>query len=251
MGEEFFDFGDDAFLLFGWRQWHHRFFYNLLINIWLLLWPCSFAFGPALIVPTTGQRNCLPTELSALPKDYQQQGNQIIYKAARLCGVDAIEIKWKPGRIVVEVSGDAVAYVSAPLEDYVDRDIEEIDLEDEAPPPNAIDVTALARAINSALDDEDGIGARIAETHEIEVTTPGSSDELQGDVMFQAYKGFDVIAQHRDPKTDKIKAIEGRLIERNDEFTIINIKGRMKKLKNSNVVSVKLPKAKKEKGRSR
>jgi ribosome maturation factor RimP len=119
---------------------------------------------------------------------------------------------------------------------------------DEGPPsPRGVDVAALARAINGALDDG-GIGLLIAETHEIEVTTPGASEELQGRVMFEAYKGFDVICQQMDLKTKKVKQVEGRLVERNDEFTILNIKGRMKKLKNNTVLSVKLPKAKKEKG---
>lgn len=113
--------------------------------------------------------------------------------------------------------------------------------------PRGVDVAALARAINSALDDG-GIGLMIAEVHEIEVTTPGVSDELEGQIMFEAYKGFDVICQQKDVKTNKIKQVEGRLVERNDEFTILNIKGRMKKMENDTVLSVKLPKAKKEKG---
>ena len=62
-------------------------------------------------------------------------------------------------------------------------------------------------------------------------------------------KGFDVICQQEDPKTKKVKQVEGRLVERNNEFTIINVKGRVKKMKNSTVLSVKLPKAKKEKGK--
>mmetsp|Transcript_28812 Transcript_28812/g.54164 ORF Transcript_28812/g.54164 Transcript_28812/m.54164 type:complete len:130 (-) Transcript_28812:288-677(-) len=110
-----------------------------------------------------------------------------------------------------------------------------------------VDVTQLAKAINAALDDNE-IGLLIAETHEIEVTTPGASNELVGDIMFQAYKGFEVQCQFQDPKKKTNKTIEGRLVERNDEFTVINIKGRMKKINNDMVVSVKLPKAKKEKG---
>ena len=110
-----------------------------------------------------------------------------------------------------------------------------------------VDLTSLARAINEAFNDG-GVGFAIAENHEIEVTTPGSPEELQGRVMFEAYKGFDVICQQEDTKTKKVKQIEGKLVERNQEFTVLNIKGRMKKMKNSTVLSVKLPKAKKEKG---
>jgi hypothetical protein len=43
-----------------------------------------------------------------------------------------------------------------------------------------------------------------------------------------------------------LQTIEGRLVERNEEYTILNLKGRMKKLPNEQVRSVKLPKAKKE-----
>ena len=117
-----------------------------------------------------------------------------------------------------------------------------------------IDVSALARAINTMLEsggDPSGVGYQIAETHDIEVTTAGASDEVRGEVMFRAYRGFDVVVQHRDPKqqqSDKIKTVTGKLVERNDEFTVVNIKGRMKHIKNSHLVSVKLPKAKKEKG---
>lgn len=147
------------------------------------------------------------------------------------------------------VSGNV--YVSDPLpllpDDEEEEEDEEYDREEPAIPVGAVDITTLARAINSALDD-DGIGLAIAEAHEIEVTTPGASDELVGDVMFEAFKGFDVIVQHKDPKKDKVKTIDGRLVERNDEFTVLNIKGRMKNLKNQDVLSVKLPKAKKEKG---
>ena len=110
-----------------------------------------------------------------------------------------------------------------------------------------IDIAALARTINAALDDE-GVGFAIAESHEIEVTTPGASDELQGPVMFKAYKGFDVLVTFIDPKKKTQKTIEGKLHERNNEFTVINIKGRLKNIKNQMLVSVKLPKPKKEKG---
>lgn len=66
--------------------------------------------------------------------------------------------------------------------------------------------------------------------------------------MFEAYRGFDVICRYEDPKKNKIAEIAGRLHDRTDEITVINIKGRMKKIKNELIESVRLPKAKKEKG---
>ncbi|KAL7575617.1 hypothetical protein ACA910_011448 [Epithemia clementina (nom. ined.)] len=144
-----------------------------------------------------------------------------------------------------------------------------------------VDVVLLARLINTALEnDESGVGVKIAETHEIEVTTPGASEEIVGDVMWNAYQGFDVICQYLDDdkkqkksqKSSKknknkdmtaggdlpdeqeeepepvLKTMEGRLYDRDDEYTTINLKGRLKKISNDLVVSVKLPPVKKEKG---
>ena len=223
-----------------------------------------------------------------LPEGYQEFGEHVIRKAGAECGIvkeDDLTIEWKADRIVVTVRGKVfVSAIEAEegdedlvlMEEEEEEDIDDGDDEDSADgdegedgllsiddtmmddsegtdentstsPSRGVDVAALARAINNALDDG-GIGFMIAEAHEIEVTTPGVSDELQGRVMFEAYKGFDVICEQKDVKSNKIKQIEGRLVERNDEFTILNIKGRMKKLENDAVLSVKLPKAKKEKG---
>jgi hypothetical protein len=105
---------------------------------------------------------------------------------------------------------------------------------------SGVDIAALARAINQAFQ-----GSVLAELYEIEVTTPGASDELSG-ILWQAYRGFDVIATYTHPKTNQVQTLEGRLIERTADHTILNLKGRLKKLDNGTVQSVKLPPAKKE-----
>jgi ribosome maturation factor RimP len=223
------------------------------------------------------RRRCHHWPLAAvLPEGYQQAGNELIYGAAASCGVppEQLEIQWKAGKIHVEVRAadvylsDAVPRdderVEGDVEDEgnVDDDTEDTELaleedddnnnvesipdEPSGAAPKGVDMTILARAINAALDD-DGVGLAIAEVHAIEVSTPGATDELSG-IMFESYKGFDVLVQHMDPKKKSIKTIEGRLVERNEEFTVLNLKGRFKKLKNAQVVSVKLPKAKREKG---
>jgi len=114
---------------------------------------------------------------------------------------------------------------------------------------SGVDVVSLARAINQAFDEEGegSVGYNIAVHHSVEVTTPGATDELSG-VMFESYKGFDVVVEYQDTKTNKMKKIEGKLVERDDEFTRINEKGRMRKFPNELVDSVKLPKAKSERG---
>jgi ribosome maturation factor RimP len=113
---------------------------------------------------------------------------------------------------------------------------------------NGIDMVLLTRAIQAALDSDPVVGAVIASRFGLQVTTPGASDVLTTSAMFRAYAGFEVIVSHQDAKTKSLKTIVGRLVERNETFLVLNIKGRVKKLKTSDVVSVRLPKAKKEKG---
>jgi ribosome maturation factor RimP len=211
------------------------------------------------IYSTSSYPRCRITEttcLFALPDNYQEIGNQLIYDAASSIGASSeqIDIAWKNQRIVVTVHGNSV-YLSDPWIDDGEEDarivVSEMDPEEGGTASTSnkdggVDVSALAKSINTIFDQNE-IGFQIAESFEIEVTTPGASDVLSGEVMFEAYKGFDVIAEHEDTKTKSVKQIEGKLVERNDEYTIINIKGRMKKLKNENVRTVKLPKAKKEK----
>jgi hypothetical protein len=216
--------------------------------------------------------------LLALPEGYQEFGEAVIRRAGTSVGVqrdEDLKIEWKEGRIIVSVLGSVFVSTPSDEEDGEEEDEEEATTTTDTTtdtdtdtttdttttdtadtdtdtitvtthPTTGVDVTRLAKAINVALDD-DGVGFAIAEVHEIEVTTPGASEELSG-IMFESYKGFDVICRQEDSKTKKIKTVEGKLVERNDEFTVINIKGRMQKLKNDTVVSVKLPKAKKEKG---
>jgi hypothetical protein len=194
-------------------------------------------------------------EITSSSSNFEEVGTRLILEAGAQVGAveGQLEIEWKGGKILVIVHGDNTYVSDAKREDDPEEgseeDSEEVEGEDVPAPARvegAVDVTELARAINAILDD-DGIGLRIAEVHEIEVTTPGASDELSG-IMFESYKGFDVIAQFIDKKTKKTKTVEGKFVEKGDEFTIINIKGRMKKMKNEDVLSLKLPKAKKEKG---
>ena len=162
--------------------------------------------------------------------------------------------------------------------DFDDLINDEQDNEDDDAPSNAISVPRIARQINEYLskDGEGSIGHTIAELHEIEVTTPEFDNVLRGR-LFQVYKGFDVIVDHWEVKKQKKKTTkgssdmdggndddddddddvqkkrvktEGKLVERDMEknVTIINVKGRNKKIKNDLIESVELPKAKREKG---
>ena len=189
------------------------------------------------------------TVSSSLPEDYQHIGDQLIRQACSTIAPDLqIDTDWKRGHIVVTLKGTEV-FMSSPLEDgesLVSDDTEDDTEETIATTPGAVDVTTIARAINAALDCHD-VGQAIATEYSIEVTTPGASDELEGDRMFSAYQGFDVICVYDDPKKKKQRTVEGRLVERNEQHLILNIKGRISKLNRENVLSVKLPKAKREK----
>ena len=226
-----------------------------------------------------------PLNAAVSESDMIQQGTDVIRTAAISAGAqeDNIDIEWSGDRIKVTISGELVSLGTSSLDDEVnvdELDDDELDLyidadeldgsadpegvfgdvdigdyvEDEAEANEEEEgpsITGIARAINRALAElgEGSIGDQIAQTHSIEVTTPGVSDVLQGDIMFEAYKGFEVMVETTDTnKKGKKMIVEGTLVERTDEHTSVNIKGRIKKIKNEKVECVRLPKAKKEKG---
>jgi hypothetical protein len=237
--------------------------------------------------------------------DMQSIGNKMIIAAAKEAGATEpmIQIDWKADRIVitVDVSADE-SYVadevfddacddeeewedilydadvdggrildeddlnSLELEAYVEDDDDFLDEEDDTS-STQISVTKIARAINTYLskDGEDSLGYKIAQQHEIEVTTPEFDGVLRGNRMFDVYKGFDVVVEHWEEDEKKKKkgqdaseadsgkkkvVMEGKLIGRDEEKgrTTVNVKGRMKNIKNELIECVRLPKAKREKG---
>jgi len=221
--------------------------------------------------PTEGQPEEPEPVSTILPKDessWKSQGEKIIVQAAVGCGVkeDEIEIQWKPGKIVVTLLCESFLQANTDEDDDADLEydeeiqdsaLEEFDNDfagndsDEVEEGKA-SVVEVARAINFALGEmgEGSVANNIAVHHELEITTPGASDELYG-IMFESYKGFDVFVETIDPKSDGNVnvVVQGKLVERNEKQTIVNVKGRLRKIKNELVLSVKLPKAKKEKGR--
>mmetsp|Transcript_18655 Transcript_18655/g.25881 ORF Transcript_18655/g.25881 Transcript_18655/m.25881 type:complete len:287 (-) Transcript_18655:144-1004(-) len=209
---------------------------------------------------------------------YKIEGERIIRYGAIRAGAkeEQITIDWKADKIIVTIDGSAyIPGVKDGDDDNEDDDGLEMevfedpnaefdldgfpdDTTEESPSSSkeednvGVDVASIARSINAAFEEEgEGtMGYNVAVNHSIDVTTPGTSDELVGDIMFEAYKGFDVIARIKDPKkkSDKLKTVEGKLVGRTDDITTVNVKGRMRKLKNNLIVSIKLPKAKREKG---
>ena len=191
---------------------------------------------------------------------------------------------------MIEYEDDNIMY-----EEGIGYDVQDIDEDEEeflqtiestsTSSDSPIDLTLqIARTINELLaaDGEDSPAFKIAKLHEIEVSTPPFDNVLRGRLMFENYKGFDVMVEHweetKKKKKKKSKAqkdstptasdsvekeeekeevakpkltiTEGKLVERDyeKEVTLINVKGRIKKIKNDKIESVCLPKAKREKG---
>jgi ribosome maturation factor RimP len=222
--------------------------------------------------------------------DMQSLGTQMIIAAAKEAGATEpmIDIEWKTDRIVVTIDTsadenyDAGDFEEEEWEDVlydidVDGLIDEDDLasldfdeeddvfdEEDYEPSSEVSVAKIARTINEYLsrDGEGSLGDKIAQMHEIEVTTPEFDNVLRGERMFKVYKGFDVIVEHweenkkkkdnaEDEETPRKRVVtEGKLVGRDMEKnrTTINVKGRNKNIKNELIESVKLPKAKSEKG---
>jgi len=191
---------------------------------------------------------------------------------------------------MIEYEDDNIMY-----EEGIGYDVQDIDEDEEeflqtiestsTSSDSPIDLTLqIARTINELLaaDGEDSPAFKIAKLHEIEVSTPPFDNVLRGRLMFENYKGFDVMVEHweetkkkkkkkksksqkdntpTDDASDssiekeevakpKLTITEGKLVERDyeKEVTLINVKGRIKKIKNDKIESVCLPKAKREKG---
>ena len=193
---------------------------------------------------------------------------------------------------MIEYEDDNIMY-----EEGIEYDVQDTDEDEEeflqtiestsTSSDSPIDLTLqIARTINELLaaDGEDSPAFKIAKLHEIEVSTPPFDNVLRGRLMFENYKGFDVIVEHWETKKKKKKKsksqkgstptndasdsdnsiekeveevakpkltiTEGKLVERDyaKEVTLINVKGRIKKIKNDKIESVCLPKAKREKG---
>jgi len=208
------------------------------------------------------------TMLSRNEDTWKSLGEKIILQAAVGCGVkeDEIDIEWKAGKIIITLLCESFLQAQADEDDEgdleYDEEIDESALDefdddfagndsDEVEEGKGASVVELARAINFALGEEGegSVAYNIAVHHQIEVTTRGAPDELYG-IMFESYRGFAVFVETIDPKSDGkgIVVVEGTLVERNEKHTVVNVKGRLRKIKNELVLSVKLPKAKKEKG---
>ena len=240
--------------------------------------------GVAFVTPTTtmigrhshilwNKRNQMTQQFSTSKEEEEEtkkeewkiQGEEMIRNAAIESGADPtkLDVSWGLGTLKVTVGGSVmVGDNEDDLDDSIESEENEALLDDDDElvesliqnnnndkiSSDQIDIVTITRAINVALSMDEEIGMKIAETHEIEVTTPGASDILQGDIMFEAYRGFDVIVETSQlKKNGKPKILEGKLVEKNENEVKVNVNGRISKVKNEFLVCVRLPKAKKEK----
>jgi hypothetical protein len=230
----------------------------------LILLYCSTTSAWVLLPPGGGARTSLPSQqtsqrryLSSINNNdqnnllVQEEGERIIREALMKegCQEDNIGVAWASESVVVTISGSTYVHDDDDAEDDEEIGMDDEPFAEESTPTEGFNLVELSRSIHAALigHDEGSVGWQIGTNYEVQVTTPGAPNELTG-IMFESYKGFDVIVNFKDLKTKKSKTIDGRLVERNDVFTVINIKGRMSNIRNDMVQSVRLPKAKKEKG---
>lgn len=181
---------------------------------------------------------------------------QLIKQAVATAGVspNQVNIQIKGQRIIVTVKGKAIISADFDVQDqylleFSEQEIVTQNENNEQPFENTnssteeIDIYSVSRSINEAIRDSGELGEYISNNFEIEVTTPGVTDFLPEDFI-NSYKGFDVLVDTCDKLTGKKQTIQGILVERSEEVTILNMKGKTRKLKNNEIECTRLPKPK-------
>lgn len=181
---------------------------------------------------------------------------KIIKQAVAAAGVspDLVDIQIKGQRIIVTVKAKAIISADFDVQDqylleFSEQEIVAQNETNKQPFENAnlsteqIDIYSVSRSINDVIRDSGDLGEYISNNFEIEVTTPGVSDVLP-EGFINSYKGFDVLVDTCDRLTGKKQTIQGILVERSEEVTILNMKGKTRKLKNDEIECTRLPKPK-------
>jgi len=79
----------------------------------------------------------------------------------------------------------------------------------------------------------------LAGAYVLEISSPGIGEELHSDRDFRSFRGFPVDVLHRDAKGAEQRS-QGLLLERDEQIVQLNMRGRPKRIKRSDVISVRL-----------
>ncbi|KAJ8600016.1 hypothetical protein CTAYLR_001860 [Chrysophaeum taylorii] len=153
-----------------------------------------------------------------LDAPWRQEGEAIIHRAAADVGVEVMDVAWHFNKVTVTVDS-----------------------------PDSEDVTRASRSIITNLENVDP-RLRILDRHELEVTSPGTSDFLTMQRDFDAFKGFDVDVIILNPD-DTTRTITGKIVARDTMNLVLGKnKGRQIKILNCLIKEVRLLPAKSESG---
>lgn len=94
---------------------------------------------------------------------------------------------------------------------------------------------SLSAPLAEAID----AGDLLTGAYVLEISSPGIGEDLHSDRDFRSFRGFPVAVLHRNP-TGAEQRSEGLLLERDDEAVQLNMRGRPKRIKRTDVISVRL-----------
>lgn len=97
------------------------------------------------------------------------------------------------------------------------------------------DCRYVSDILDTMLDD----GSYIEGAYTLEVSTPGSSEMLEKEREFVAFRGFGVVVKTSEP-FKKQTELRGALVMRTDEFVCINVRGRRVQIPREMVEYVRL-----------
>ena len=97
------------------------------------------------------------------------------------------------------------------------------------------DCAAFSGALGEAMEAE----ALLSEAYVLEISSPGLSDALVEDRDFHSFRGFPIEVRFRDSDgTESTRA--GLLLERDDAFLHLNVRGRRQRIPRQDVLAVSL-----------
>lgn len=154
-----------------------------------------------------------PVRMSTSPPPFLESFESVAETFAQELGVEVLHVEWVRSVLRVNVSAEAASD----------------------------DIQRLSQKLSAWLDDVES--SMDVTTFDLEVSTPGVSNNLSSDKDFAAFEGFPVTVTLAGEFKGKSK-FEGTLHKRDEEFVSLNQHGRIVCIPRSLVDAVALPKAK-------